>query len=332
MKQAIIISFVVVLGGCGGSGPSQAEGPKPDLSGPPAGSASSSAGAEDKGSPELASAHDALEAKDFKTARTKAEAVLAKNGKHAEANFIVGICDEADKKNDDAVTHYKAAIAADPKLLGASINLSALLVDMKQFDDAAEVAKAGLKLAKGSAELHTNLAYALKGKGDHATAAKSFANAVQLKPEDALLRLDYADELKEGGDKEGAQKQYKNVIAKAGEDVNVIAAAGIGLAQSGDPPGCVAAFDAAIKKKSSPDFLTERAICKHKAGDLAGARADLDESLKAKPTVKAHAAAAKYAEEAKDKKACKLHYAEVAKMAAGTKVEEEAKKGMERCK
>ena len=43
----------------------------------------------------------------------------------------------------------------------------------KQYDEAAEVARAGIKNAKGSAELHINLAYALQGKGEKDAAAKA---------------------------------------------------------------------------------------------------------------------------------------------------------------
>lgn len=329
MKSALVFAgaVVVFLVGCGGSGPTQAEGPKPNLDAPPASSGNPKAGTID-----LSDAHAALEAHDYATARTKAEAALAKEPNHAEAHFVVGVCDEADKKPDDAAKHYREALKSDPRLLGASINLSAILIDQKQFDEAADVARAGLKYSKGSPELHINLAYALQGKGDKDAAAKSFGNAVMLKPDDAELRLWHAQALLDAGDKDGAAKAFKNALGKAKGNADVMALAGIGLAQAGDAAGCVGALDQAIAAKSSPDLLTERAICKHKAKDVAGARADLDASIKLKPTVKAHAAAAKYAEEAGDKKACRDHYQEVAKMAAGTKVEEEAKKGAARCK
>jgi tetratricopeptide (TPR) repeat protein len=331
MKHVRFAVAAVVLAGCslaacGGSGPTQAEGPRPNLDSPPTGTDG------DKGSAELADAHAAVAAKDFKTARAKAEAILQKNPKHAEALFVVGECDEADHKDEDAVAHYRAALAADPGLLGAAINLSALLIDLKRFGEAADVARAGLKSGKGAVELHINLAYALKGKGDHATAAKAFANALRFKPESADLYVEYGDELHAAGDNPGAQKAYKNAVAKAGDDVALIAAAGIGLSQSDDAPGCVAAFDTVLAKKSSADFLTDRAICKHKAGDLGGARADADASIKIKPNIRAHTVAAMYAEEAKDKKACRAHFAEVAKMGVGTRVETDAKKGIERCK
>ena len=320
---------MAALTACGASGPGQAEGPKPSLEDPK----DNGGGGAPASSPDLDAAMSALESKDYKTARAKAEAVLAKTPDSADANFVLGVCDESDGKPDDAVKHYQAALAKDPAISGASINLSALLIDLKRWDDAAQVCKDGLAKQKGTVELHINLSYALKGKGDHESAAKSFANAIALKPDDPTLRVDRAMELLSAGDKDGAAKELKNALGKSGGNADLLAEIGVGLAQTGDAPGCVAAFDKAIAAKSTPEFFTERAICKHKANDLAGARKDLDDALAKDPAnIKAHAAAAKYAEEAKDKKACKLHYLEVAKLAKEGDLADQAKKGADRCK
>jgi Tfp pilus assembly protein PilF len=326
--SATLVSGMLAIAACAGSGPGQAEGPKPNLDDNGTGGGTPTSAS----SPDLDAAMAALEAKDCKTARAKADAVIAKTPTSADANFVLGVCDEGDGKPEDAVKHYEAALAADATLSGASINLSALLIDLKRWDDAAKVCKDGLAKQKGTVELHINLSYALKGKGDHANAAKSFANAIALKPDDPTLRVDRAMELLSAGDKEGAAKELKNALAKAGGNADLLAEIGVGLAQTGDAQGCVAAFDKAVAAKSSPELLTERAICKHKANDLAGARKDLDDALAKDPaSIKAHAAAAKYAEEAKDKKACKMHYAEVAKLAKEGDLADQAKKGVERC-
>lgn len=331
MKHTFAVVAVALLVGCGGSGPSQAEAPKPDLEDKPAKADTGGASADSM------AALEAAEAKKFDEAKTKADAVLAKNPKDAVAHYARGIVAEQSEKDLDAAEkHYRAALEADPKLVGASIFLSALLIDKKEWDEAAKVARAGLASAKGTPELHINLASALHGAGDHATAAKSYANAVALKPEDAELRLWHGQELIDAGDKDGAAKAFKGALAKAKSNTSVIALGGLGLKDAGDYPGCVAAFDQAIAVKASAPFYTERALCKHLAKDMAGARKDLDEAIKIEPSSKAHFYAAKFAEEDKDKKACKAHYLEAAKLAAaakpGTKVEEEAKKGAERCK
>jgi tetratricopeptide (TPR) repeat protein len=322
--------FVLMLAACGGTGPSQAEGPKPDLDKP---SKAETGGA----SEEAMAALEAAEKKDYDGAKAKSDAVLAKNPKDAVAHYARGIVAEQHEKNlDDAEKHYRAALAADPKLVGATIFLSALLIDKKNFEEAAKVCRAGLEQNKGVPELHLNLAAALHGAGDHATSAKAFGNAAALKPDDVELKIWHAEELLEAGDKDGATKQFKNATAKAGKNMSVLKLAGLGLAKAGDYTACVATFDTAIAVKADGPLHTERAICKKKAGDLAGARKDLDEAIKLDPSSKSYFYAAQYAEEAKDKKACFKFYTEAAKAAAaskpGTKVEEEAKKGADRCK
>lgn len=333
MKRLLVLGVSLLgvwLAACGGTGPTQAEAPKPDLDKP---TKAETGGA----SAEAMAALDAAEKKDYAGAKEKADAVLAKNPKDAVAHYARGIAaEQGDKDLAAAEKHYRDALASDPKLVGASIFLSALLIDGKKFEDAAKVCRAGLEQNKGVVELHLNLASALHGSGDHATSAKAYGNAVALKPDDVELRIWHGQELLEAGDNDGASKAFKNATAKAGKNVTVLALAGIGLRDAGDYTGCVATFDQAIGVKAGAPLYVERAICKHKAGDLAGARKDTDEAIKLEPSSKAYFAAGKFAEEAKDKKACFKFYAECAKLAAaakpGTKVEEEAKKGAERCK
>jgi Tfp pilus assembly protein PilF len=328
--KTFIAAFALSVFGCSASGPSQAEGPKPDLDKP---TKAETGGA----SADSMAALEAVEKKDYDTAKAKADAVLAKNPKDAVAHYARGIVAEQSEKNPaEAEKHYRAALASDPKLVGASTFLSALLIDQKKFEDAAKVCREGLQQNKGAIDLHLNLASALHGAGDHATSAKSYGNAVALKPDDVELRIWHAQELAEAGDKNASSKAFKDAIAKAGKNMQVLALAGLGLRDNGDFTGCVATFDQAIAVKATAPFYTERGICKHKANDLAGARKDLDESIKLEASSKNHFYAGKLAEEAKDKKSCRDHYLEAAKLAAaakpGTKVEEEAKKGADRCK
>jgi tetratricopeptide (TPR) repeat protein len=319
--------------GCGGSGggPTQAEGPKPTLpSGPDEGQSASGAGGE---------ALEAAKAGDFKAAKEKADAVLAKNPKDAIAHYARGIAaEDGDKDDAEAEKHYRAALDANPKLVGASIFLSAQMIKLKRFEEAAKVAREGIKNDKGTYELHLHLGIALHNTGDHATAAKSFANAVALHPDDASLRLDYGKELLEAGDKDGAAKAFKEGANKAKGDSALLTEAALGMKDAGDNVACAATLDPVITAKPTVALFMVRASCRHGAKDLPGARKDLDEAIKLEkpPSFRTHGYAAKYAEEAGDKKACRALYLETAKLIAaekpGTKLEEEAKKGADRCK
>jgi Tfp pilus assembly protein PilF len=322
---------VMLLIGCGGSGPSQAEGPKPTLpSGPDESQAASGAGGE---------ALEAAKAGDFNAAKEKADAALAKNPKDAIAHYARGIAaEDGDKDDVVAEKHYRAALEANPKLVGASIFLSAQLIKLKRFEEAAKVARDGIQHDKGTYELHLHLGIALHNLGDHATAAKSFANAVQLHPDDAALRVDYGRELLEAKDNDAAARAFKEAASKAKGDTTLLTEAALGLKDAGDHVACASTLDPVIAAKASAPLYIVRASCRHGAKDLPGARKDLDEAIKLeKPaSFRTHGYAAKYAEEAGDKKACRALYLETAKLIAaekpGTKIEEEAKKGAERCK
>jgi Tfp pilus assembly protein PilF len=322
--------FALGFSACGGSGPKQAEGPKPNLDDTSGGGGTSSGGNDKPVAPEIEAAQDAVKNNDCTTATAKAKAVLDKDKDSADAHFILGVCLEKDDKKDDAWKEYDAALKIDPHHLSAATNESALLIDLGKFDEAVAVCKAALVSNKGAVDLHINLGYALAGKGDHADAAKSFKNALALKPDDATLMVARGNELAANGDKDEAAKSYKNALAKT-DDAELIGEAAVGLGTAGDPQGCVAALDKAIAKASSSKLLADRGICKHKAGDVPGARKDLDDALAADATnVIAQFAAAKYAEEAKDKKACKEHWAAAAKLVKG-EAQDMAKKGEARC-
>ena len=327
--SAALFGVAVAVSACGGGGgaPKQAEGPKPDLDAPPKGSA-----AEKPVAPAIVEAQAALESKNYPTARAKAQSVLDKDATDADAHFVLGVCDDEDGKKESAIAHYQAALQTDPKMFSAAINLASLLADAKRFDEAAEVARGAISRGgKGLAELHTVLAIALKGQGKHDLAARSYANAIALKPDDAELYLWQGEAFLDAGDKDGALRAYRGAAAHAKDDAQVLGLAAIGLAKAGDATGCVSALDRAIAKKATSELLTERAICKHVVKDLAGARVDLDAAIAKAPTFRAHVAAGTYAGEAGDKKACRAHFLEAAKIAAGKPGEKEAKERAEKC-
>jgi tetratricopeptide (TPR) repeat protein len=315
----VAVPSLVCVYACGGA-PEQAQVKAPSLeeSAAPSSSAPS-------GSPASQEAYAALDAKDYAKARAKADEALKANPNDPIAHLVLGVCDEEAKNLDSAIAHYEATLKGDPKNFAASLNLSAIYVDRKEWDRAAEVARKALAYAKGSWELHANLGWALRGKGEHDKAAKSFGNAAKLNPKDPSLWVLRGQELlaQATPDKEGALKAFKEAISLAGDDQGVLADAGVGLGEAGDAPGCAAALGKL--KEPAPEQLRERAVCKHMAKDLAGARADLDLAIKKKATAQMHWSAAAYAVEAGDEKSCKAHLAEMSKLA--TNDDEKAKAG-----
>lgn len=325
---ALAVPMLAALVACGGQ-PEQAKAPTPSLDDKPAASASASGPVASEAANE---AYAALEAKDFATARAKAEQALKDAPADPIANLVLGVCDEADKKVDSAIEHYEAALKADPKNLAAAVNLSAIFVDRKEWERAIEVAKQGLASAKAAWELHANLGWALRGKGEHDKAAKAFGNAAKLDPKDADLQLRRGQELLAQAEpnKDGALKAFREAISLAGADEALLAEAGVGLGQAGDPSACATALGKL--KDPAPEQLRERAVCKHLAGDLAGARADLDLAIKKKASAQMHWSAAAYAMEAGDDKACRAHLAAMGKLATNDDEKAKAGKAAQLCK
>ncbi len=327
-KSICAATITMALSACGGGGPpKQAETPHPDLDAPPPGHAA------EKVLPTAdVEAEEALEKGDCATARAKVQVVLDKSPDDADAHFVLGVCAQKDGDNDAAVTNYKAALTGDPSIVAAAANLAGLLDDLKRFDEAADVARAGIAHGgKGVAELHVALADAFKGQGKHDLAAKSYENAIKIHGDDAQLYLWEGEQLVDAGDKTAALRAYRGAVTHAKDDVSVLELAAIGLEKAGDPTACVAALDKAMTKEATAPLLARRGVCKHAGGDLPGARADLDASIAKSPTFGAQAAAGKYAEEAGDKQACREHYLAAAKIGAGKPVEKEAKERAAHC-
>jgi tetratricopeptide (TPR) repeat protein len=328
---AVVVAPIVVVA-CGGE-PKQIDAPHPAVSDTPEAAASN---APPPNPPEADEAYAALEKGDCRTARAKAESVVSKTPKQPMAHLVLGVCSDQEGKKDDAKQHLAITLEQDPANLAAASFLSAILLDEKDFEGAAKVAREGLKYSKGAWELHANLGYALAGSKDHVSAAKSFDNAIklhklELKSDDAGLHLERGRELLAAGDKDGAQKELHNAIELAGGDAKIVADASVLLAQAGDAVGCAAALD---KVKDAPaELIRQRAVCKHMATDLAGARKDLDAAIAKGPaTAQMHWAAANYAAEAKDAKSCKAHLAEMAKVAKSDQEKSEAKSAATTCK
>ena len=76
----------------------------------------------------------------------------------------------------------RAALAIKPDLIDASCNLSSALVDIGQFEVAAECCRKALKFAPDHAGIHNNLGLALTGLGCLIEAIASYRRALEIKP------------------------------------------------------------------------------------------------------------------------------------------------------
>ena len=85
---------------------------------------------------------------------------------------------------EDAITMYKAAIAADGKSAEAHAELGALLVSSRRVADAVDVLRTAVRLAPSSAAAWDNLAFALRESGQAENAVEAYRRYITFKPND----------------------------------------------------------------------------------------------------------------------------------------------------
>lgn len=201
----------------------------------------------------------------------------------AEAHYYLGLANEKTNDRAGAEASYKKALASDPKLEAAALNLAALYLDEPpRPDDAIAVLSKAIEQAPDRAALHQNLGYAYGLKGDVANASKHYEAA--LKAEDtAATRFAYGAMLFEAKVLDRAAAELKKALAATGDDLATIATIGRMLGPAKAYADCVAAFDRAIKLKPEAEFHVRRGTCRHELGDEPGARTDYQAAIKVDP-------------------------------------------------
>ncbi len=138
----------------------------------------------------LAEAQRDLDKSDFEAAITPLQKVIADQPDFAYAHFQLAYVYTALKKTDEASAEYARAIAIDPKMSEAYINLGMLLLDKQ--DNAAAVAplRKAVELLPAQGRPRYLLAVAQDRSGDPVGAAESFEALIHLDPND-VTAIDY---------------------------------------------------------------------------------------------------------------------------------------------
>lgn len=283
-RIAIVASLAVMLMACGAAQPEPAS-PEPATSpASPAGANPAGLGAPAAaGSSDLDHAEASIKGRDFAAARASLEKALQKNPKNAKALYYLGVCLENLDDKAGAEKHYKEALAANPDLVEAAINLGALWLDASRWDDAIGITQKALSRRSDDASLHANMAVALRGKGDKQGALASYERAVKLASDNTDLRFGYGSLLLELGDKTRASAELKVALGGAAGNRALLASIGRLLGQAGAFADCIAAFDKAVALGDDPEFRVRRGLCRHSMKDEAGAKADFEAATAQNP-------------------------------------------------
>jgi Flp pilus assembly protein TadD len=137
----------------------------------------------------LDEAQQAIDKNNFEAAIPPLQKFLAEKPDVAYAHFQLAYAYTGLKRSDEARAEYERAIALDPKMPEAYLNLGTLLLDK---DPAAAVAPLhqAVDLLPAQSRPRYLLAVAQDRSGDKAGAAESFASVLALEPND-LTAIDY---------------------------------------------------------------------------------------------------------------------------------------------
>lgn len=89
----------------------------------------------------------------------------------------------ADGRAEDAVAHYRRALAGAPEVVEIHHNLTAALAQLERLEDAVAVARQGLVRRPDYAPLHVALANLLSQSGDRETARRHYDEAIGEDPD-----------------------------------------------------------------------------------------------------------------------------------------------------
>lgn len=225
----------------------------------------------------------AMKKGDWNGARDSFESAIKKNPKQADAHHYLGVVMEKTGDRAAAKKHYEDALASDPTLEEAAVNLVAINIEDKKWDDAVTLAKRVLGKNAKNAPMHVNLAVALSGKGDQPGATKSFEDAIKLEPNKADYYITFAQHQAQWNKRDEALANLKKAQGVAGDDPGMLAGIAVEMKNLKAYDACIGAMDKAIAAKDAAELRVYRGHCKLGQKDLPGALADFQDAVKKEP-------------------------------------------------
>jgi Tfp pilus assembly protein PilF len=134
------------------------------------------------------------------------------NAMRAVTETNLGAALQDGHRRDDAILHYRRAIAADPEYAPAYSNLGMALHEESRIDEAEESYRHALELQPEFATAHYNYANLLLDRGDPAAALHHFEQAMQKEPPSADVHNNFAIALASTGRIDEALGEFRRAI------------------------------------------------------------------------------------------------------------------------
>ncbi len=136
--------------------------------------------------------------------------VALKTGANARLRKGIQLTEEGRLR--EAAEEHEAALATDPKLVQAHVNLIRLYAELGQPGKAEEHYRKALVVDPNLAELHNNYGVLLSGQGRSAEATSAFRKAVELNPAHADAQNNLAYLLMTSGKLDEAAEHYRRSL------------------------------------------------------------------------------------------------------------------------
>src|SRR3984893_5616415 len=125
-----------------------------------------------------------IDANNFEAAIAPLQKFIAEKPDLAFAHFQLGYAYTALTRSEDAGAEYERAIALDPKMSEAYLNLGILLLDRQEYAAAVTPLSKAVELLPAQSRPRSLLAIAQDRSGDKEGAARSFEGLLHLEPND----------------------------------------------------------------------------------------------------------------------------------------------------
>jgi Flp pilus assembly protein TadD len=169
-----------------------------------------------------------IDANNFEAAVPPLQKFIAEKPDVAYGHFQLGYTYTALKRGDEAQAEYERAIALDPKMPEAYLNLGILLMDKQDYVAAVVPLSKAVDLLPSQSRPRALLAVAQDRSGDQEAAARSFEGVLHLDPNDLTANHYLGDiDLRRGKPAE-AESRFRHALELRADAPEIL----LGLAQS----------------------------------------------------------------------------------------------------
>jgi protein O-GlcNAc transferase len=175
-------------------------------------SASSPQEKEDPLAPLLQLANEAIDKMDFAAALDPLQKYIAQRPDEPYAHFQLGYAYTGLKRRDDAKAEFSRAIALDPKMAAAHLNLGLVLMDSDP-GAAADAFRRAAELQPTESRPRFLAGFCLEHAGKFPEAIEQYRAALALSPKDYEARFALGRVLLRSNDAAGAEEQFRAAIA-----------------------------------------------------------------------------------------------------------------------